>query len=378
MSTNSGENRIVETFVSLAKIDGVSYCERKVADHLKRIWNELGVELSEDDIAPKIGGDTGNLYGFIEGTGDKKNSEPVLFCAHMDTVSPGQNKKIKVNEDGRITSDGTTVLGADDRAALALIYESYRELVDERADHPPIELLFTPCEEVYTVGASAFDYSRIKSKVAFVPDCSGEYGVYSCQEPTLIYFEISIKGRASHAGFEPEKGINAIAIAAAAISRIKQGWTDDHTTLNFGTISGGTVSNAVPENVTITGEIRSAVHEDAVSTWERVVEVFEKAASDSGAESSFNSDIRLVAYRKEDTGKDNTALGRYKDALDKQNIRAISKKSFGGSDNNVLVRNGIDGLCIYNPMHDIHTVNEFTTVDEMIKTKELIEILMRG
>lgn len=372
------DNRIVKTFERFAVIDGVSYKERAVADYLIAAWNKLGVVLREDDSAERIGAEAGNLHGFIEGKGSLRDSEPTLFCAHMDTVSPGTGKKVIVHDDGKITSDGTTVLGADDRAALAVIYEAYRELNESKEDHPPIELLFTPCEEVYTVGAAAFDYSMVKSRIAFIPDCSGDYGVYSSQEPTLIYFEITIDGKAAHAGFEPENGINSIAIAASAISRIKQGWTDDHTTLNFGSIDGGTVSNTVPARVLIKGEIRSAVHEDALKTWEKIKEIFLKETDKTGGKVSFVQDTRLIAYQKQEGVSDETALERYRRALNKQGEKPISKKSFGGSDANVLIRNSIDALCIFNAMHDIHTTGEYTTVFELIKAKELIKFLMRG
>ncbi|MBQ8032173.1 MAG: M20/M25/M40 family metallo-hydrolase [Butyrivibrio sp.] len=369
------DERITKTFIELAEIDGISYKERKVADHLIRIWRELGVTLSEDDAAEKIGGDTGNLHGFIEGSGLLKDSEPILFCAHMDTVSPGLDKKIVLNENGRITSDGRTVLGADDRAALTVIYEAYRQLLDEGKDHAPIELLFTPAEETYTVGASAFDYTKIISKKAFVPDCSGDFGVYSSQEPTLIYFEITVNGKSAHAGFEPENGINSIAATAAAISKIKQGWVDDHTSLNFGTIEGGTVSNAVAAKVVVKGEIRSAVHEDAMATLENVKRVFSEETDKIGARLDFFSEVRLRAYKANETSG-TSSLSLYAQALSTLGEKTVAKKSFGGSDNNVLVRNGIDGLCIYNPMHEIHTVNEFTSVQEMEKITRLIKLLM--
>ena len=370
-------DRITDSFIKLAEIDGISYGERKVADHLKKIWKELGVTLDEDSAGEKIGGDTGNLFAAIPGKGGLKDADPILFCAHMDTVSPGLGKKIIVHEDGKITSDKTTVLGADDRAALAVIYEGYRQILEEGADHAPIELLFAPAEETYTVGASAFDYSVVKAKKAFVPDCSGDFGVYSSQEPTLIYFEITIKGKSAHAGFEPENGINSIAVAASAISRIKQGWVNDHTSLNFGTIEGGTVSNAVSAQVLIKGEIRSAIHEDALSAFENVRKVFEEEAALIGASAEFFSDIRLKAYKANES-ETGSALELYNKALAAIGERSFPKKSFGGSDNNVLVRNGIDGLCIYNAMHEIHTVNEYTTVEELVKLTQLIRNIMTG
>ena len=370
-------DRITDSFIKLAEIDGISYGERKVADHLKKIWKELGVTLIEDNAGEKIGGDTGNLFAAIPGRGELKDADPILFCAHMDTVSPGTGKKIIVHEDGKITSDRTTVLGADDRAALAVIYEGYRQILEEGADHAPIELLFTPAEETYTVGASAFDYSVVKAKKAFVSDCSGDFGVYSSQEPTLIYFEITVKGKSAHAGFEPENGINSIAAAASAISRIKQGWVDDHTSLNFGTIEGGTVSNAVSARVLIKGEIRSAVHVDALSAFENVRKVFEEEAALIGASAELFSDIRLKAYKANES-ETGSALELYNRALAAIGESSFPKKSFGGSDNNVLVRNGIDGLCIYNAMHEIHTVNEYTTVEERVKLTQLIRNIMTG
>lgn len=370
-------DRITDSFIKLAEIDGISYGEREVADHLKRIWKELGVELLEDKAGEKIGGDTGNLFGSVPGKGSLKDADPILFCAHMDTVAPGMGKKIIVHEDGKITSDKTTVLGADDRAALTVIYEGYRQILEDGADHAPIEFLFTPAEETYTVGASAFDYSVVKAKKAFVPDCSGDFGVYSSQEPTLIYFEITVKGKSAHAGFEPENGINSIAAAASAISRIKQGWVDDHTSLNFGTIEGGTVSNAVSAQVLIKGEIRSAIHEDALAAFENVRKVFERETAAIGASVDFFSDIRLKAYKANES-ETGSALELYNKALSAIGERSFPKKSFGGSDNNVLVRNGIDGLCIYNAMHEIHTVNEYTTVEELVKTTQLVMNIMTG
>lgn len=367
------KDRIVNTFVELAVIDGISYKERKVADHLIKIWGDLDVKLTEDSSGEKIGGDTGNLYGFIPGTGELKNAEPLLFSAHMDTVSPGLNKKVILHDDGRITSDGTTVLGADDRAALTVIYEAYRSIYEEGLDHPPIELLFTPAEETYGLGADAFDYSIIKSNKAFVPDSSGDFGVFSSQEPTLIYFEIEVSGRSAHAGFEPENGINALAIAAHAISKIKQGWTNDHTTLNFGTIKGGTVSNAVPASVTITGEVRSSVHEDALSNVEHIKSVFESEAASLGGSVSMSSAPKIYTYK---IAAESESLKLYEKALATLSARPIPKKSFGGSDNNILIRKGIDGLCIFNAMHDIHTVSEYTSVDELVKTTELVKALM--
>jgi len=376
LSMRENDKRVVDRFTELALVDGESFNERLVADYLIAEFQKLGIKLIEDDIAGKIGGNCGNLYGFAEGRGKYADSEPILFCAHMDTVSPGNKKKIILNDGGTITSDHTTVLGADDRVGIAGIIEAYTRVIEENLDHPPIEFLFTVAEEVYGLGSAALDYSRIRSRIAFAPDCSGEYGVYSSCEPTLISFEVHIKGKASHAGYEPEKGINAIAVAAAAISRIKQGWADDHTTLNIGIIEGGSVTNAVPENCFIKGEIRSGVHEDAHRTIDLVESIFSEEANRAGAELCIDKKERITVYRIDLEAAEGSALDRYKRALEKQGRRAVAKKSFGGSDINSLIKHGMDGLNIYGPMHNIHTTEEYTTVQEIADFTELIKILM--
>jgi tripeptide aminopeptidase len=373
------EKEIAEKFIELAAIDGISFEERHVADYLIKAFGELGVKLSEDDTAIAIGGNTGNLYAFIEGEGEKKYCDPILFCAHMDTVSPGKNKKILLADDGLITSDGSTVLGADDRAAIAAMLEAVRMIKKYNLTHPPIELLFTPAEELYTVGAAEFDYTKIRSKAVFIPDCSGEYGVFSSTEPSLIYFEIEVNGRSAHAGFEPEKGINAIEAAALAISRIRQGWISEKTSLNIGSISGGTVSNAVPSKVLLKGEIRSLEHDEAVRALKDMRDVFEKEAARLGASVFVREDIRLMAYSKESGQKDSfqwESVKRYEKALLQQNRKPVPKRSFGGSDANVLIRKGFDALCIFCPMHDIHTVGEYTTAAELTQFTDLILNLM--
>ena len=372
------EERLKRQFEELVKIDSVSFHEREMADCLKGIFGQMGITLTEDETGSIIGGNAGNLHGFLEGFGGepgKVNAEPLLFAAHMDTVEPGIGRKAVFHEDGRITSDGTTVLGADDQAAIAIYIEALKSILEDKAYHRPIELLFTTAEEKHTRGASAFDCGKLLSKQAYVLDCSGEIGTYSAQEPTLIDFAVTVSGKAAHAGFEPEKGINAIAAASRAISRIRQGWVNDHINLNIGTIHGGIATNVVSEEVRITGEIRSSVHEDAVSVCEKVGQIFKEEADAVGASAHMEHRPLLFAYR---IPEDSPALAEYRRVLALFGISPYAKPSFGGSDNNVFVRNGIDGICLYNPMHAIHTTGEYTSIPEMLQMTRIVETLMRG
>lgn len=366
------QKRLVSQFIELTKIDSLSFSERKMADYLMQKGKELGLSLKEDDAAEKIGGNAGNLYAVIEGS--MEGAKNLLFMAHMDTVVPGMGKKALVHEDGRITSDGSTVLGADDAAAIAVILEAYQEIKEEELPHHSLSFLFPVAEEAYTVGMRAFDLELLPEiDRAYVPDCSDRQGAYSICEPTLLSFEITIHGRAAHAGFDPEKGIHSIAAASAAISRLRQGHVNDYTTLNIGMIEGGSAKNIVPEKCSVKGEIRCSIHEEALALYEKMLSLFQEEAERIGGRAEGRMEIHLTAYRVEE---DEEGLLALKEALEAQGLELLPKESFGGSDNNVLRRKGIQGLCIANAMHEIHTTEEYSRIAELVQETEIIKYLM--
>ena len=252
------EKRIRELFEELVSIDSVSFSERQMADCLIDILKEMKFEVIEDLAGEHYGGNAGNLYGFLNGTGEGTST---LFVAHMDTVHPGVSKKAVFHEDGKITSDGTTVLGSDDVAGIVEILEGIRLLQDQNIPYGDIEILFPIAEELYDKGSKVFDFSVIKSKQAYVLDFSGHVGKAALRAPSIVSFRVEIKGKASHAGFAPEKGINAIALMAEGISKVRQGRLEDETTLNIGLIHGGSMTNIVSENCVCEGEIRGYHHE---------------------------------------------------------------------------------------------------------------------
>lgn len=381
------KERLVRQFTDLVKIDSLSFRERDMADALKKIYTDLGIEVHEDDTAAVTGSNAGNLYCYLpasDGTRDLtttaahdswKPEETLVLVGHMDTVAPGEGKKAIIHPDGRITSDGTTVLGADDAAAIAIILEAVREVREEHLPHRNIEILHPTAEEAYTVGSSAFDFSKLRAGTGYCLDCSDRIGSYSAQEPTLIAFRFTVHGKAAHAGFEPEAGVNALAAAAAAIARIPQGRPDDHSTFNFGTIRGGVTTNVIPEEVVVEGELRSAVHEDALKLYDNAAAIFREEAGKIGASFRDEKVIRLTAYR---VTEDNPALIRYREALGELGIEPYAKPNFGGSDCNVLVRNGIQAICTFNSMHACHTTREYAVIDELVTMTEIVKKLIRG
>ena len=213
------EKRIADFFAELVFIDSPSLEECEMADTLKAKFAEIGVNFTEDHTQEQTGSNAGNLFARIPGSID---GAPVLFAAHMDTVEPAKGKKAVFHDDGTVTSDGTTVLGADDLAGVTAIYEAVRHITEAGAPHSPIEILISTGEELYCKGANAFDYSQVQAKEAYVLDLSGAIGAAAYAAPTLVSFKAEIQGKAAHAGFHPEDGINSIQAAARAVAQLPQ------------------------------------------------------------------------------------------------------------------------------------------------------------
>lgn len=360
--------RLLNLFAELVAIDSPSRNEHMMAARLKNELMSLGFEVYEDDAGTLCGGTCGNVHGYLEGIGD-----PLLFCTHMDTVEPSSNKRAVFHEDGSITSAGDTVLGADDCAGTAAILEAARSLLEENRPHRPIEVLFTIAEEIYRGGASVLDTARIQSKEAYILDLSGPVGIAANQAPTILFFTAEITGKAAHAGFEPEKGIHAIYAAAKAICALEMGRIDEETSCNIGVIEGGLASNIVPERCILKGEVRSYIHEKAQKQAELIERTLQDAASSIGASVYFSLQEGCRAYS---TPKDHPVAARFVDACERMELSGDLISTFGGSDNNHLAQYGIAGLVMATAMNQCHSLEEYTTADELYKAASLVLALM--
>lgn len=372
---NPNEKRIRELFEELVSIDSVSFSERQMADCLTKILKEMKFEVSEDSAGEFYGGNAGNLYGFLKGTGEGTST---LFVAHMDTVHPGASKKAVFHEDGKITSDGTTVLGSDDVVGIVEILEGIRLLQDQNIPYGDIEILFPIAEELYDKGSKVFDFSVIKSKQAYVLDFSGHVGKAALRAPSIVSFRVEIKGKASHAGFAPEKGINAIALMAEGISKVRQGRLEDETTLNIGLIHGGSMTNIVSENCACEGEIRGYHHERVMELLEETKQIFEHVIEvskepDKKAELLFSHEINIKAYAVE---KNSGVVQRFCRACEKIGVEPELTETFGGSDNNVIVNQGIDGVVLSCGMNNAHSVHEYIEMEDLVKGAALVKELI--
>ena len=243
---------VVQEFIALASLNSPSRHEAPVAAYLVERLGALGGAATVDDSAVRSGSDTGNVIARLPGTAA---GPTVLLCAHMDTVGPTEGM-VPVIRDGVIYSNGETVLGADDKAGIAIILAVLADLKAGREPHGDIEVLFTVQEEVGLFGAKYLE-EPLQADFGYILDGDGEVGSVIHRAPSKVDLDFVLEGKAAHAGIAPETGINAICAAAAAIARFRSGRIDANTTSNVGTITGGKARNIVPDRAEVAVEVRS-------------------------------------------------------------------------------------------------------------------------
>ncbi len=365
-------DRLIQTFQELVSIDSPSFGERAMADELTRRLKSLGFTVSEDNAGEYYGGTAGNLYGYRDG---RIPGEPLLFSTHMDTVEPSRGKKAVLHEDGRITSDGTTVLGADCMAGTAAILEALAELEEEQADCRSLELLFFIGEEKHLRGSAVFDYAKVRAKESYILDLSGPVGTAANQAPTLVDFQITVHGKAAHAGFAPEEGVHAVAAAARAVARMELGHVGKNMTVNIGHIEGGVkATNIVPDTCFLMGEIRSYSHEQALEEMKKIEALFREEAEKAGGSCEVHSTVPIHAYQ---VPEEHAGVLRFRRACERLKLPGTLNPTFGGSDQSNLSLHGISGLVLSSAMEQVHSCSEFTTVSGLETAAELVKLLMQ-
>jgi tripeptide aminopeptidase len=356
-------SRLHETFVRLCEIRSPTGEEREVTDTVAAELRALGLEVSEDDAAEPAEAGAGNLLARLPGRSD----EWVMFCAHLDTV-PHKGLVEVVNDEGVFRSRGETILGADNKAAVAV----FMELVARHADTPPvgIELVLTVAEEQGLRGAKAFDTSVLRSRTGFVLDHAGPVGEVIVATPTQQKILADFMGVEAHAGIRPEDGSSAIAAAAAAIGRMELGRLDEQTTANVGLIKGGTSGNVVPGHCWIQAEARSRDAGRAAEVAGRISDACAWGASEHGCD----VDVRLEElFRGYEVPSSSLALGLAEAGLRSAGLEPVRAAIGGGSDANVFRLDGFDAVLLANGTDAVHTEDEHVPAASLEKMLEVCE-----
>jgi tripeptide aminopeptidase len=269
------KNRLRDEFLELARIPSVSKREGNVAKRLIAILEGMGARVQVDDAGEKIGSDVGNLVAHFPGTAP--DVAPFLLCGHMDTVPPADHVRPVIDGD-IIRTDGTSVLGGDDKSGIVAILEAVRLLRERNIAHGPIDVLFTICEELGLLGAKQFDVGRLRARTGLILDCDGVHELIT-RAPAANRMQFIVHGLEAHAGLAPEQGISAVQVAAEAIAAMRLGRVDAATTANVGRIEGGLASNIIPNRVVLRAETRSLTVEGLERQTRHMVGCLEVAAA---------------------------------------------------------------------------------------------------
>ena len=345
-----GLDDLHDLFIRLVRIPSPSGAEREVADVVIDFVRDLGLEVLEDDSAPFTGLGCGNLIVRVPGSG---TGERIALCAHLDTV-PLEGPPMVVVEGGVVRSDGDTILGADDKAAVAVLLYLLRDL----AETPPpadVEVVLTPGEEIGLQGAKALDLGLLRAEAAFVLDSEGDPGTVIVSAPTLRTVEAAFTGTAAHAGIEPEKGRSAVVAAARAIASMRLGRLDDQSTANVGIVSGGSAVNVVPEHCHLHAEVRSHDGERLAAALEDMLEALSVAAAETGVDVSVNVREDFTGYAH---AEGSAVLRLAAAAVAEAGLEFRPVAGGGGSDANAFNLRGLPAATLGVGFENVHSPSE--------------------
>lgn len=366
------DKRLLDQFLVWAKVNAPSKSEKVIADLLIPVLERLGFSIEFDEAYKEFDGDCGNLIAYWEGNDPKV--PPLFFSTHMDTVLPteGLNPVIK---DGIIYSDGTTILGADDRAALASYLEAIQYIQDFDLPCGPIELILTVNEQQGLRGAMHLDYSKVKSKFGYIFDSSGDVGQIITQGPYSSRFHIEINGESAHIGLNPEGGINAFLIAADILKQVEIGRIDDDTVANIGLIQGGELTSMIPRKVKMSGEVRCFSKNGLDSQIKKIFCISSKIANEHGGTIEKEIEKKYMGFNAD--SNDLLVKNAIKAAEDAK-IKFYLTKTLGGADTNILNENGLTCITLGNGFREIHSSKEYISVENLINTAKYTVSLIQS
>lgn len=348
------KDKLTSLFLELIKIDSPTGEEAEIANYLIKFFKDRNIRVCRDNF--------GNVIAKMDGYG-----EPLFLSAHMDTVEPGRGIK-PVIEDGVIKSSSSTILGADNKDALAAILYTIDYLIEENIDHRSLELVFTTSEESENLGAVNLDYNKVKSKGGFIFDAAKPIGTIITASPYYLRFDIKILGKSAHAS-RPEIANNSILVFADAMKKIKLGEINKKTIANIGVVSAGHVRNTIPGEMIIKGEVRSFEKGVVEKISKDIVSQFKESAKKIGSKIKVDIVLENPGYEYDQ----NEPIVKFAaDIFSKIGEKVILERYQGCSDANIFIDKGLRILNLGNGSRNAHTVNEEVSVKDLNILSKLI------
>jgi tripeptide aminopeptidase len=366
--------RVLDEFLDLVSIPSLSRREGAVARRLEAILRGMGAAVEVDDAGERVGGDTGNVFARFPGTAP--GAPPIFLSSHMDTVGPASAIH-PVLEGDIVRTDRTSVLGGDDKSGIVAILEAVRVLRERGIPHGDIEVVLTICEESGLMGAKHFDTGRLRARRGLVLDVDGVAELIT-RAPAADRMSFTVHGVAAHAGVCPEQGLSAVQMAALAIAGMRLGRIDGETTANLGLIEGGLATNIVPEHVVVRGEARSLSLQKLDAQTAHMRRRFEEAVAGRAVrvgdrDHAARLDVQITRQYDRLDVPDSAGIVALVQSAARAAGRACGTRSTGGgSDANVFASRGLEVANLACGMRDIHTVDEWVDVGDLVLTAELV------
>ena len=363
------QDRLIKIFLDLVAISAISKQEKPVADYIRSFLNKYHIPVVEDRAGQIVGGTSGNLIAKIDANAE---GAPSQFClaAHMDTVKPTNGIKPQIHN-GKICSDGQTILGADNRAGITLILYLVESLQQQVA-HVPFEVIFTIGEETGLYGSTHLDIDQVESRTVYILDSSADPGCYVYAAPTAIDFAIDFIGKASHAAVNPQAGINAISMAAHLIQNVKVGKVNKDTTINFGKISGGEANNVVPPQVNLTGEIRSFLPEQIENSFQNLVNQLKNIEKIFSGKCSIARETGFPGFILD---QKSAAIGKITSCFQAIGLESKALRYHGGSDANILNNRGMVAVDLGIGAKNPHANDEYIAIQDLLTMQNFLQKL---
>ncbi|WP_087021874.1 M20/M25/M40 family metallo-hydrolase [Thaumasiovibrio subtropicus] len=361
--SNINQERLVNHFIDIVKIDSESGNEKAIAEALAEQLGQIGFSVEKLPV-PETLSNGFNIYAKLPGELDGS----VALSCHMDTVTPGIGIEPVIDGD-IISTAGETVLGGDDKSGIAAIMEAVRAIKADGKPHQTIELAFTVYEEGGLHGSQHYDMGKLESEDCIVFDSGGEIGTIITVAPGQQNMKVTIKGRPAHAGLAPEEGINALTVASDAIMNMKLSRIDEETTANIGVVKGGLATNIVMPELYIEAEARSLNDDKLAAQVAHMVSEFEAAAERHGAEIEIVSSRAYNAFRIEDN---DPLVQKVMAAFDRNGISPFTAPTGGGSDANIFNGHGLKTINLSTGMAKVHTTEEFIKISDMVKITDFL------
>lgn len=366
------KERLLNTFLELVKIDSETGHEQVIQPILKEKFESLGLEVKEDQASETEGLGSNNLVCTLRSNLSDKDVPKLYFTSHMDTVVPGIKVQPNVADDGYVYSDGTTVLGADDKAGLAAIIEAITTINEQNLSHGQIQFVITVGEESGLLGAQALDTSLLDADFGYAIDASVDVGTTVVGAPTQMKINTTIKGKTAHAS-TPKEGISAINIAAKAISKMKLGQIDDLTTANIGKFHGGSATNIVADEVVIEAEARSHNDQSIEQQAQHMKDTFEQTVSELGGQAQVEIEKSYPGFKISD---DAEVTKFAKASAISLGLKGDTVISGGGSDGSIINTYGIPSVILGVGYENIHTTSERIAVKDLnLLTNQVLKII---